>query len=72
MIVYCEKDIDGNIPVLFAGHEADTKLIIELRAYYGTMRRGCLYHILSWDQAKLLRDKLSEWLNENPKERSDE
>lgn len=68
MIVYCEKDIDGNIPVLVAGHENDTKLIIELRAYYGTMRRGCLYHILSWDQARSLRDNLSVWLVENPKQ----
>ena len=68
MIVYSDKDIDGNIPVLVAGHEGDTKLIIELRAYHGTMRRGCIWHMLSWDQARSLRDNLSMWLLEHPKQ----
>lgn len=65
-ILYREQDDDGNVPVLVTSH--GNKILIEIRGYHQGERRGCLWNTLTWDQTRLLRDKLSEWLIENPKE----
>ena len=64
-ILYCERDNDGNVPVLITSY--DDKILIEIRGYHQSEKRGCLWNTLTWDQTRLLRDKLSEWLIENPK-----
>lgn len=63
--LYYEKDSDGNIPVLIVSQK--DKITIEIRAYQYGERRGCLWNNLTRDQARLLRDRLSEWLLKDPK-----
>ena len=63
-LLYTEKDSNGNIPILIASH--GDKILIEIRGYHQGERRGCLWNTLTRDQTRLLRDKLSEWLTENP------
>ena len=64
-MIYCEEDDERHVPILIVEH--DGKVLIELRSYYDGQKRGAIWHTITWDQARLLRDKLSEWLIENPK-----
>ena len=70
-MIYGERD-GHDIPILITELEGDQSIVIELRSFRNGKMNGGLYHIMTWDQARLLRDRLSEWLLEHPKTSGDE
>lgn len=70
-IIYAEEIGDRcKVPVLITDY--GNSILIELRSYsLDGQNRGAIWQTLTWDQARILRDRLSEWLVENPR-RSEE
>ena len=65
-ILYCEEDSEHNVPILITDLD-ENKILIEIRGYHQGERRGCLWNIITWNQAKRLRDALSVWLFDHPR-----
>ena len=64
-IIYAEEEGPcRNIPVLITDH-ADG-MLIELRSYgVNGAKNGAVYHYLTMEQAKILRDNLIEWIRKS-------
>ncbi len=64
--IYCESDDKGHIPILITKHRKG--ILVEIRAYYNNKQSGAIWNTMTWEQVRRLRDNLSNWLIENPKE----
>ena len=61
MILYAEHDKNGRIPILITDHP-EGGLYLEFRHHYNG-GKSTSYHTMDRNQAMILRDALTEWLD---------
>ena len=64
-IIFYNPDENGHAPIMISDPYNTGQVIIELRAYYEGQERGAIWHALTRDQIKELRDSLTAWLTDD-------
>lgn len=55
---------DNNVPILITDHQTDN-VLVEVRAYdTDGEERGAIWQTITFEQAKILRDNLTKWIND--------